>query len=75
MADSRLVGYYGMARAIRMLSEILRSLAEEIASADRPASNFIPKPDDSDEEDDDLSDPPDSGLRPPKPTHTVPRRE
>ena len=70
----RLVRYYGMARAIRMLSGILRSLAEGIASADGPASNFIPKPDDSDEDDDDLTDPPDPGLRPPRPTHTVPRR-
>ena len=69
----RLVGYYGMARAIRMLSMILRSLEEGIESAERPASNFIPRPEDSEDEDD-LTDPPDPGLRPPKPTHTVLRR-
>ena len=67
---SRLVEYYGMARAIEMLSMVLR--AEGIESADRPASNFIPRPDDSEDEDD-LTKPPDPGLRPPKPTHTVPR--
>ena len=61
-----------------MLSEVLRDLAEGVAGPDyvedAPATNYIPKPDDSDESDDDLRDPPDPGLRPPKPTHSVPRR-
>ena len=53
----RLVRYYGMERAIEMLGLILRALAVGIES-ETVVANFIPRPDDSEDEDD-LIDPPD----------------
>ena len=51
-----------MTRAIKLLSVVLRALAEGVESADKPASNFIPRPDDS-EDGDDLAEPPDPRPR------------